>query len=99
MDRCPQNDFSSLSLPLCRYCFMEQAFQFEKSLSVKTQAVYDAIALYQLVGRNFLGCPFLLYLFKFQSVHVKGVVSIFSFKFSVLYNLIPRTEGKVLTYS
>ena len=78
---------------------MEQAFQFEKSLSVKTQAVYDAIALYQLVGRNFLGCPFLLYLFKFQSVHVKGVVLIFSFKFSVLYNLIPWTEGKVLTYS
>ena len=36
MDRCPQKDFSSLSLPLCRYCFMGQAFQFEKSLSVKT---------------------------------------------------------------
>ena len=95
----PRKDFTSLSLPLCRYSFMGQTFQFEKSLSVKTQAVYDAIALYQLVGRNFLGCPFLLYLFKFQSVHVKGVVSIFSFKFSVLYNLIPRTEGKVLTYS
>ena len=45
MDRCPQKDFSSLSLPLCRYCFMGQAFQFEKSLSVKTQPVYDAIAL------------------------------------------------------
>ena len=78
MDRCPQKDFSSLSLPLCRYCFMAQAFQFEKSLSVKTQPVYDVIALYQLVGRNFLGCPFLLYLFKF---HVKGVVLIFSFNF------------------
>ena len=36
MDRYPQKDFSSLSLPLCRYCFMGQAFQFEKSLSVKT---------------------------------------------------------------
>ena len=36
MDRCPPKDFSSLSLPLCRYCFMGQAFQFEKSLSVKT---------------------------------------------------------------
>ena len=36
MDRCPQKDFSSLSLPLCRYCFMGQAFQFEKSLSLKT---------------------------------------------------------------
>ena len=53
----------------------------------------------QLVGRNFLGCPFLLYLCKFQSAHVKGVVLIFSFKFSVLYNIIPGTEGKVLTYS
>ena len=61
MDRCPPKDFSSLSLPLCRYCFMGQAFQFEKSLSVKTQPVYDAIALYQLVGWNFLGCPFLAY--------------------------------------
>ena len=48
MDRCPQKDFSSISLPLCRYCFMGQAFQFEKSLSVKTQPVYDAMALYQL---------------------------------------------------
>ena len=85
MDRCPPKDFSFLSLPLCRYCFMGQAFQFEKSLSVKTQPVYDAIALYQLVGRNFLGCPFLLYLF-----HVKGVVLIFLFKFSVLYNTFSR---------
>ena len=90
MDRCPQKDFSFLSLPLCRYCFMGQAFQFDKSLSVKTQPVYDAIALYQLVGRNFLRCPFLLYRFKFQSVHVKGVVLIFSFKFSVLYNTLSR---------
>ena len=90
MERCPQKDFSFLSLPLCRYCFMGQAFQFEKSLSVKTQPVYDAIALYQLVGRNFLGYPFLLYLFKFQSVHVKGVVLILSFKFSVLYNTLSR---------
>ena len=32
---------------------------------------------------------FLTLSFKFQSVHVKGVVLIFSFKFSVLYNLIP----------
>ena len=89
----PRKDFSSLSLPLCRYCFMGQAFQFEKSLSVKTQPVYDAIALYQLVGRNFLGCPFLLYLYKFQSVqsvHVKGVVLILSFKFSVIYNTLSR---------
>ena len=84
----PKRFFVSFST-FCRYCFMEKAFQFEKSLSVKTQAVYDAIALYQLVGRNFVGCPLLLYLFKFQSVHVKGVVLIFSFKFSVLYNLIP----------
>ena len=90
MDKCPPKDFLSLSLPLCRYCFMGQAFQFEKSLSVKTQPVYDAIALYQLVWRNFLGSPFLLYLFKFQSVHVKGVVLIFSFKFSVLYNTLSR---------
>ena len=90
MDRYPQKDFSSLSLPLCRYCFMGQAFQFEKSLSVKTQPVYDAIALYQLVGRNFLGCPFLLYLCKFQSVHARGVVLILSFKFSVLYNTLSR---------
>ena len=43
MDRCPPKDFSFLSLPLCRYCFIEQAFQFEKSLLVKTQPVYDAI--------------------------------------------------------
>ena len=35
MDRYIPKDFSSLSLPLCRYCFMVQAFQFEKSLSVK----------------------------------------------------------------
>ena len=90
MDRCLQKDFSFLSLPLCRYCFIGQAFQFDKSLLVKTQPVYDAIALYQLVGRNFLRCPFLLYRFKFQSVHVKGVVLIFSFKFSVLYNTLSR---------
>ena len=32
----------------------------------------------------------LLYLAKFQSVHVKGVVLIFSFKFSVLYNTLSR---------
>ena len=44
MDRCPQKDFSFLSLPLCRYCFMGQAFQFEKSLLVKTQPVYDAVS-------------------------------------------------------
>ena len=43
MDRCPQKDFSFLFLPLCRYCFIGQAFQFEKSLLVKTQPVYDAI--------------------------------------------------------
>ena len=61
MERCPQKDFSFLSLPLCRYCFMGPAFQFDKSLSVKTQPVYYAIALYQLFGRNFLGCPFLAY--------------------------------------
>ena len=61
MDRCPPKDFSFLSLPLCRYCFIGQAFQFDKSLSGKTQPVYDAITLYQLVGRNFLGCPFLAY--------------------------------------
>ena len=53
MERCPQKDFSFLSLPLCRYCFMGQAFQFEKSLSVKTQPVYDAIALISSLGGIF----------------------------------------------
>ena len=67
-------------------CFLE----ILESLSVETQPVYDVIALYQLIGRNFLECPFILYLFKFQSVHVKGAIYIFSFKFSVLYNTLSR---------
>ena len=87
MDRCPPKDFSSLSLPLCRYCFMGQAFQFDKSLSKNA----TSLRCYRTVSARWakfspMSCFSLLYLSIFQSVHVKGVVLIFSFKFSVLYN-------------
>ena len=44
----------------------------EKSHTVKIQPVYNDIALYQLFGQDYLRFgPLSLYIFNFQSVHVR----------------------------